>query len=376
MPYPPQVFSLDGHAFGLTVSGVQMVNSVPTDVAPIRWTWPSASTNGDISFTVEDLGQFAFPGGAVIRLTDNVNDDVLFQGLLTNERQQRGTGPWRQTEVTGTGWGLFLDRRHVISWEMDTDYVFIMSEAEAISSLFEQWGGPILGGTAAVFGIGSQAFSPSQGTSVASTTLRPVLDAISDAFEEQILTTPVALPTYYIDNMRAVHWWRDPTDEASVVGTATSIGDQGSLVPEYLTYETGHENVDQLSAAYEGQGTANAFLAWAPNTAIASSWEGGQTTTSYSVDYSAQYWIVGGQASHELAALHSPVVAVTFSTTEDSSYRPHMEVTVQDSLLTGGVAETFYVSDVSGTIDERNVIELTVSLGARARSIVQTVAGQ
>ena len=94
MPYPPQVFSLDGHAYGLTVSGVQIIDYVPTDISPIRWDAPSATNNGGISFTVEDQGETALPGGAVIRFTDNRLDAAHGVELLTNSTFDSDLGGW------------------------------------------------------------------------------------------------------------------------------------------------------------------------------------------------------------------------------------------------------------------------------------------
>ena len=106
MPYPPQVFSLDGHTYGLTVSGVQIIDKVPTDLSPIRWTWPSATDNGDISFTVEDQGETALPGGAVVRFTDNRLDAAHGDELLTNGTFDSDLDGW---SVGGTA-----------SWEADS----------------------------------------------------------------------------------------------------------------------------------------------------------------------------------------------------------------------------------------------------------------
>ena len=94
MPYPPQVYAATGHAFGLTVNGVQIIDKVPTDLAPIRWNWPSATTNGGITFTVEDQGETALPGGAVIRFTDNRLDAAHGVELLTNGTFDSDLGGW------------------------------------------------------------------------------------------------------------------------------------------------------------------------------------------------------------------------------------------------------------------------------------------
>jgi len=94
MPYPPQVFSLDGHAFGLTVSGVQIIDKVPTDVAPIRWTYPSETETGGLAFTVEDQGETTLPRGSVVRFTDNRLDASHGVELLTNGTFDSDLGGW------------------------------------------------------------------------------------------------------------------------------------------------------------------------------------------------------------------------------------------------------------------------------------------
>lgn len=358
---PPQIFSLDGHAFGLTVSGVQIIDKVPTDLAPIRWDWPSATNNGGITFTVEDQGETALPGGAVIRFTDNVNNELLFSGPLTNVRQQRSAGPYRHADVTGTGWGLFLDNRYVVSHTMN--YVGT-DDARQLGVIIDFHGGPIQQ-TIDTINIG-QLYNLDPVT-VEGLTVRGLVDAF---FENGFQTTTATYdPKYYVANDQQFHVWTDDADEATVVGTATSVGDGGSLLPEYLMSENGHESVKHLAAMYDSGGTATGDWVAGP----VASWESGVTSTSYTDD------TVGLDPSlvavARLESLYSDVTSITFTTIEDSSFRPHMEITVDDSLLTGGVAETFYISDVSGTIDDRNVIEVSVSIGARARSIVQTVAG-
>ena len=94
MPYPPQVFSLDGHAFGLTVSGVQIIDKVPTDLAPIRWDAPSNSSIGSLTFTVEDSGETVLTPGAVVRFTDNQLDAAHGVELLSNGTFDSDLGSW------------------------------------------------------------------------------------------------------------------------------------------------------------------------------------------------------------------------------------------------------------------------------------------
>ena len=296
-----------------------------------------------------------------VSLTVYSTPSLLFSGPLTNVRLARSAGPYRHADVTGTGWGLYLDNRAVttLSWvSADKDDTIVMRTVR-------QFGGPLLANAADINGIGTIAGSDG---SAVKTTVRGVLSTVADQFDAGYRAT-----RFYVDNERGIHWWYDDADEAAVAGTATSIGDEGALQPEYLTYETGAEGYRGLAAAYNTSGT---FVGWAPNEKNGTGptdWEAGEPSIIYDEPYALAATVE--QASGYLSHYHSDVTSITFSTIEDSSFRPHMKITVDDSLLTDGAAETFYISDVSGTIDERKVIELEVSLGARARSIVQTVAG-
>ena len=104
MPYPPQVFSLTGHAFGLTVSGVQIVDYVPTDFSPIRWDYPSATNNGALSFTIEHDGDVSLPYGAVVRFTDNRLDAAHGVELLTNGSFDSDLGGWTVGSTAVATW--------------------------------------------------------------------------------------------------------------------------------------------------------------------------------------------------------------------------------------------------------------------------------
>ena len=368
---PPQIFSLDGHAYGLTVSGVQVVDDVPTDVAPIRWDWPSATNNGGVTFTVEHDGEYAFPAGAVIRLTDNENDELLFAGVLTNVRTRRGVGPThRYTDVTGTGWGFYLDNRQLLE-----DFAIEASpdtRTKAFHRLILAHGGPLQTSDAV---IGDTAGgNNAAATAAAGSSLRSVISSLE-------IPTAEPPPRWYADNEAQVHWWTDAADEATAVGTATSIGDEGSLQPEFVIREDGYENVATLTLPINADGDdympphrgAYPYGGADLQTGV-TAWEAGDPTWAYQspvYDVGLSLWL---GSVYQMRNLKGPITAITFTTIEDGSWLPHQEITVDDSVLTGSVAETFYVAEVSGTIDDRNVVEKSVSIGARARSLVQTVA--
>jgi hypothetical protein len=357
---PPQIFSLDGHAFGLTVSGVQVVQHVPTDVAPIRWDWPSATTPGGITFTQKDTASVLPAAGSVIRLTDNVNNDLLFSGVLTNVRTQRSAGPYRHAQVTGTGWGFYLDNQAVS--EDVNDYspgqqtlLVVLADILAPSAILPQFDFV----ETALLGAGIQL---SEGA-IEKTTIRSALGIMMTKVGES------QTAAFYVDNDKLLHLYTAASVEATAVGTATSVGDEAALLPEYLVYENGGETYKGLAYVYDSAGTAQGI---APNTA--SEWEASEPSRIWDAQYGYTDYIAAGTES--LNNYETGVVSVTFSTTEDSSFRPHQEITVDDSLLTDSTAETLYVSGVSGTIDHRNVLEVEVSAGAQPRSFVQDVIAE
>jgi len=344
MPYPPQVYSLDGHAFGLTVSGVQVIDDVPTDVTPIRWDAPSHGNDGSISFTLEYVPSYGVPAGAVIRLTDNTENELLWQGVVTSKRVRRHVAAYVDIDVDGVGWGYFLANRYVpsYSWTGATPRL-------VLESFLTQYGGPIGGGT---------AYMKSGGYANASTatasTVRGVLDAVIEA------TTTYG--AYYVDDTAALHYYY--ANETDAVGTAASIGTGGSVVPEFLVVDYGYDQSKHMTYA---QGTAT-YAAYVGNT-YADAWESGQTISAYVSQWSDLDSIVPQMAQDYMRFNESDITTLGFSTTEQGGWKPGQELNLIDSAL--GTA-TFTIASVSGSIDHRNVIEYQVST-ANHRSIVQTV---
>lgn len=308
MPYPPQVFSLDGHAFGLTVNGVQIIQHVPTEDTPIRWDMPSSTTNGGISFSVIDTGETALPDGAVIRLTDNVNADLLFAGPLVNRRIAREGGPYRRVDVTGVGWGFYLDNRAVDEWTWEPfdiieDYIF---------DVVSRFGGPVRPDPTTVNEYTVSSYLEA-GTAT-KTTVRAAIDAIISGVG--IYGDPLK---FYVDNDQRLHFFRNVED--AVVGTATSVGDQGALLPEYLSYEVGSEGYKGFAYAYDVEGTALGVVPIGGMSNIRSGFDGylpdwvaGEPSTIVDVptpsDAPSQW------ASFDLYDTAGPVTTITFTTTE------------------------------------------------------------
>jgi len=359
---PPQIFSLDGHAFGLTLSGVQIIEHVPTDIAPIRWTWPSATDNGDITFTIEYQGEFSIIRGMVIRLTDNVDNDILWSGVVTSTDESRGVGPWRRVTVTGTGWNFYLDNRVVDDWTSTAYTGFAIWDVL-------QYAGVVIAGA-----VGTDHFTDNinqgivGGTATAQrTSVRSAIDAILDAAPNRELYNP---QPYFVDNERVFHYEIQASElrKHAGIGTATSIGDQGALAPEYLNVSSGHENYKGFAYVYDTGGTALGIA----GAYAGSGWELAPPSVDWTTEYGTGDW--DQLVPSGLRRQYGSVSSITFSTIEDSSFRPHQQITLDDSALTGGTAWTLYIDSVSGTIDERNVIEVEVAIGARSRSIVQTVA--
>jgi len=371
MPYPPQVFSLDGHAFGLTVSGVQIIDKVPTDLSPIRWDAPSNSSIGALAFTVEDSGETVLTPGAVVRFTDNVNVETLMAGPLVGRRVTRISGEYRGTECNVVGWGWFLDHREAQSFVIPPS----TSNALPVTQLIEQWGGPVHASTA-VQNDGS--YGTAGGTSTR-TSVRSALEYwLNDGAAGAVWDT--AYP-YYVDNEAELHSW-DHTGlaafyDAAIVGTATSIGDLATFIPEYLTWDQDDEPIIHQVYGYGVNGTAvPGFYPFRGSpTGVNAPWDAGEMTASEDSIYAATAAAVlhSGQLDDWLESFHRAVTSITFTTIEYGGWRPHQEVVVNDSIISGGAASTAYIETVSGSIDDRNVIEWSIGIGAPSRSIVQTI---
>ncbi len=223
MPYPPQVFSLDGHPYGLTVAGVQVIDHVPLDIAPLRWERPGEATPGGISFTIEDGGAApALPDGHVIRYTDNVTNALLWSGVLVNRRYRRGPGH-AYIEVAGTGWGMYLDRRMVTgpwSWELSASGA--VNAADMVRSLVRSYGGPLEATTSAVV----DEIPVTAPTAVSGdVSLRAAIGSVTAWVTGWQSSDPPQARHLYVDDDAQVHY-HDGAEAVAVVGVAPcAIGD-------------------------------------------------------------------------------------------------------------------------------------------------------
>jgi hypothetical protein len=104
MPYPPQVYATTGHAFGLKVNGVQVIDKVPTDLMPLRWDAPSATNIGSLVFSVLDDGETTLPYGAVVRLTDNRRHASHGVELITNGTFDSDLSGWTVGSTAVATW--------------------------------------------------------------------------------------------------------------------------------------------------------------------------------------------------------------------------------------------------------------------------------
>jgi hypothetical protein len=305
------MFSTTGHAFGLTINGVQVIDDVPVDMSPIRWTMPSTTTNGDISFTIEDQGGTTVNAGDVIRLTDNSANELLWSGVVVSTRRARGVGPYRLLEVIGAGWGFFLDHRYVTSFSHTGKAQSVLGGTaywmanDALLDLVFYWGGPIQHDRPP----GALENWGTYDATVTRTTLRGAIEALNTAYD------PVNDRwRYYVDNDQQLHVFTDPQVEASPAGygtgTGLSVGDLGDVMPETLSRDDGAEAHKERAYAYDADGDLVGFTG--PYPALSAEWVAGQPTTSIdmTLDHASAPLY---PAQLELTNLHGEVLHVTFT---------------------------------------------------------------
>jgi hypothetical protein len=288
----PQAFSLDGHAYGLTVAGVQLVTKVPTDLAPIRWEMSGEAVTGGMSFTVEDDAGVALPDGHVVRLTDNVNNRLLSGGVLVNRRHRRLPGARQIVECEVAGWGMYLDRRYVWdTWEAPWSVSLATYTARLddwVINLVTDYGGPLTASaeTVDVFGEGLTAGrratdggpGPSYGTAAAtavpvtvtSASLRSALEAVI-AFTDATTSTGVDadfILRYYADEEARVHYFSGSED----VGTAPCRVGDASYVRTVLA-TSGLTDYWTLGDAHGGTSRGTALnVTWGGTVTMGSAW--------------------------------------------------------------------------------------------------------
>jgi len=349
----PQMHGGTGHPYGLTVAGVQIVESVPTDLSPIRWTYPTDSDVGSLEFVVEDEGATPLPMGSVVRLTDNTNAATLATGILVGKRERRLAGPGRAVECRVLGWGFYLDHRAVQSYAWAAG----ANEDDTAIGLFNSVG--IMARETEVLSTNTLTTPGSADATTARSAARSITESSG------------SLARFYVDHDGWAHYWVDPADEAGIVGAATSVGDEGAHVPEDFQREQDETGVAHVALVSD----SDAVYRGNAGNASSSSWDAGPVTITYQSDSSWQTGSVLPEASDMLGASYAPLTSITFSTSEVTGWRPYQSITVDDSVLTGSTAEGRYIETVAAEIGASNVIRYHVTVSARTASLVQSILG-
>lgn len=200
-----------GHAYGLTVSGVPIIDHIPVDLAPIRYEEQGVHGTGSLTFVVEQVaGTVALPDGAVVRFTDNVNARILFGGILLNRRETRGPGSILYTEVECAGWGYFLDNRLVPRYESKRDVGGRIrkytQDRSIVIDLVNRKGGPLQASGATV----DLTNSDMDLLKLSGDTLRSALEKVaaeaSPGDGETVSATALGRH-FYVDNDAQVHYF-------------------------------------------------------------------------------------------------------------------------------------------------------------------------
>lgn len=198
----PLLFTGHPTDYSMTVSGINVINRCPLDIAPIRWTESGPGTTGSCSFLLNgSVGQ----DGAVVRLRDNVNARTLFGGVLLSRRFRRGPGSVVWTEYECASWDWFLDNRAVPRYESRRDVGNrvrkISSDRGIVKDLIERRGGPIEAFNSDV----DETNTDMDVVQLEGEMLRGALELIAD--EAQTSGNPGARH-FYVDGDARLHWFK------------------------------------------------------------------------------------------------------------------------------------------------------------------------
>jgi hypothetical protein len=338
MPLGPLVGTSAAKAYTLTVNGVNIINSVPIDHAPIRWTDEAANDAGTLTFTVEDealwASRTALPRGADVRFRDNTNSDTVFGGTLLSLRYLRDRPRGRYVEVTCTSYDWWLDNRVVPLFRSVQNHAGrerrIARDRNVVQALMDRRAGMI--------------FAPDSTVDVTNTdmpeieikgvTVREALEEIADAAQNSGSESP---RRFYVDTQRRLHWY------AGNEGVAAPY----DVGPDDLEVEDLSWDIDAMDIVHHAyvRGKNAAGSGWVYNTG--SDFEIG--AVSAFVD-SPRAKTVGDRNRKGRAFLRRQGAAVggQFSVIQTSRWHAGQLLTIEDPLL--GLEGTYEIKRVTGEI--------------------------
>lgn len=194
-----------GLDYNLTIDGVGFIKHIPLDVSPIRWTLSGPGVTGSASFTVESAtGREGYlSGGSRVRIRDNVNEKVLFGGVLLEANTRRGVASMSWTDCEAAAWDYFLDNIIVPRWSSRVNagnrVRKIASDRNMVLDLIERRGGVLRASYATVDATNTDM----DVVTISGETLRSALEAIADEAQEGSTTGR----HFYVDPDRWLHWY-------------------------------------------------------------------------------------------------------------------------------------------------------------------------
>src|SRR3990167_7424868 len=239
----------------LMVSGVDLIDFAPLNVAPIRWSDMAGESWGNLSFTVEDTAATrSLQGGADVRLV--IDSTNVFGGTLLRRRFSRMPGAGRVIECEAVSYDSWLDWRIVPQWSSRTDLGNrirkLSSDRAMVKDLVERRGGPLRAPNSTV----TETNAAMDVVRVQRKSLREALEIVGD--EAQTVASS-ATRHVYVDEQLRVHYYSGLEGTAAPYSIADGsyvrdvIGTAGLLEYWSLREETG-------STFYGSQGVTNMSL--------------------------------------------------------------------------------------------------------------------
>lgn len=241
----------------LMVSGVDYIDAVPLDIAPIRWTDIAGESWGNLSFTVEDTAaNRSLQGGADVRLL--IDSTSVFGGTLLRKRFGRMPGVGRVIECECVSADSWLDWRIVPQWSSRTDLGNrirkLTSDRAMVKDLIERRGGPLKASNSTV----TQTNAAMDVVRAQGKTLREALELVAE--EAQTAASP-GTRRMYVDEQYRVHWYNglegtaapyriaDGSYVRDVIGGTAGLVEYWSLREEGGTTNHGSQGVANLTLA-------------------------------------------------------------------------------------------------------------------------------